>query len=465
MLVGPKSRVRSRVRGLTVQKPVSLGTLEVWSSSQNQWILRSDSSYVPEADFESAELIIDEIHPGPPYKTGGPFAKLTLKAEYPLMGNFMSGTKESWAPYIDGLSYRYRGGHRPPAKNLFGVEAGWDFSNPDLLDPTLAICQNLFPDPTDWVTKAWSRTKPQLQQATAFVALAEGKDIPRMLHETAKVFHGVWKAYSPSHSISSWDQKPKEASDAFLNHQFGWRPFLSDLSAFAKTFDNAHAIIAKLTYENGKTQRRRKTLSKIIDEPTVISWTNGFQTIGLEPQLQQNIAGWTNRSLSEYKETHVRAVGAFSYFRPEFDRGARMLSGDFDPEKDKKYHSLWNTAMRQATIYGLRVNPTNIYKAIPWTWAIDWMSNFGDYIDRMTDMWFDSIAADYCYLMMHQHTRRVLSYETQYNGVGSMYANFVRSIDTKQRISASSPYGFALTWDDLTPRQLAIAGALGISRI
>jgi len=459
MLVGTHSRVRSRVRGLTVQKPIPLGTTEVWSSSQNQWVFRSNTSYTPEQDFQLAELVIDETHPGPPYKSGGPFAKLTLRADYPLMGVFGSGECTSWAPYIDGLLYRYKGGHAPPPKNLFGVEAQWDFSNPHLLDPSLVICQNLFPDPTDWVTKAWQKTKPQLEQASGFVALAEGRDIPHMLHETAKEFHYAWKALVPQTRKAFWNQSPKEASDTFLNQQFGWRPFLSDLSAFSRTFEHAHEIIAQISRDNGKKVRRRRSLSKVIDEPVQVSWTNGFQTIGLEPRLQQNIEGWTNRSLVEYKQTKVSAVGVFSYYRPEFDRG------NFSVEADKKYRSLWNTAMRQMTIYGARVSPTNIYKAIPWSWAVDWMSNFGDYISYFTDIFQDSIAADYCYLMLHQHTRRTLSYESQYNGLGSLFANFSRSIETKQRISASSPYGFALTWDQLTPRQLTIAGALGISRV
>lgn len=120
--------------------------------------------------------------------------------------------------------------------------------------------------------------------------------------------------------------------------------------------------------------------------------------------------------------------------------------------------------MRYMTLYGLRVNPSNIYKAIPWSWALDWISNAGDYVDQLTDIWSDSIAAEYFYVMHHLRVTRTLTITLPFVSGGVTFV-FHRYYDCKQRLEASGPYGFSLSWDNLSPRQLAIAGALGISRM
>lgn len=159
-------------------------------------------------------------------------------------------------------------------------------------------------------------------------------------------------------------------------------------------------------------------------------------------------ASW---QLFDITKNFVTGVGKFRFYRPEFDRDIA------------DYTSVIKTLQRRMTIYGLRINPSNIYKATPWTWAIDWVSKVGDHVDHLNDILVDSVACEYAYVMRHQvKIRRFI--QTLPFASGTVRLQFDRIVDTKQREGALSPYGFGLTLANLTPRQIAIAGALGITR-
>jgi hypothetical protein len=245
--------------------------------------------------------------------------------------------------------------------------------------------------------------------------------------------------------------QPKKAADTFLNHQFGWSPFINDLSKFYTTFQNAAAIKSQLTHDNGRYVRRRvvlddKTESKVISSGVGMGveplgdLVGTLFTTGVQPRWQI------------IEETHdfVSAVGSFKYYRPEFDASL--------PD----YNSAWNTIQRQVDMYGLRISPSNVYRATPWTWLVDWCTDFGNVIDAFDDMVLDSVAAQYLYVM--RHTTKVQTfYQTLPFWDGAITASWPIKTDGKVRRGASTPYGFGLTWNLLTPRQLAILAALKIT--
>jgi hypothetical protein len=87
----------------------------------------------------------------------------------------------------------------------------------------------------------------------------------------------------------------------------------------------------------------------------------------------------------------------------------------------------------------------------------------GDHVDQLTDTLVDSIACKYCYVMQTQiKTRKFIATLPLISD--TLVLTFTQTLESKMRDEASSPYGFSLSWADLTPTQIAIAGALGISR-
>jgi hypothetical protein len=73
------------------------------------------------------------------------------------------------------------------------------------------------------------------------------------------------------------------------------------------------------------------------------------------------------------------------------------------------------------------------------------------------------VAAAYFYITAHKTVERTLTVKLPFAS-GLVTLNFVRRFNSKQRVSADSPYGFQLSWDSLSLERLAILSALGITR-
>jgi hypothetical protein len=390
------------------------------------------------------EYTTDEIHSGPPYIVGGPFTSLKYKIDpFHFVG-------QGYGTYMrSDFLWKYVGVLGPPAANdwaYYGTSE-FDFAAKPVATLLSETSSNI-PSMAGLGDKAWSRTKPKLEQADGFVFLREGKEIPKMLKTSAKLFHETWKESGGSQR--SWIMNPRKVSDHFLNHQFGWMPFIRDLRKFDNVIQNSGKIMKDLTSRNGQWTRQRATL-KSETTNTYLGQRAGCFTTGQSfTGSQYTYPPYSTTEWSKEVVEKTTAVGSFKYYRPEFDA------------TNEKYFSAWNTAMRYVTIGGFRVSPSNLYKSTPWTWAIDWMSNVGDHVDYLSDIWMDSLANKYLYVM--QHKTSTLRIKTKIPGIGgSQSFEWSRSIESKQRAEGNSPYGFNLS-GSLTPRQLAIATALGVTR-
>jgi hypothetical protein len=151
------------------------------------------------------------------------------------------------------------------------------------------------------------------------------------------------------------------------------------------------------------------------------------------------------------EHSYVSAVGSYKYYRPEFDSSL--------PD----YDSAWNNVCRDLTIYGARLSPSNVYRATPWTWLIDWFTDFSTNIDAFSDIAVDAVAARYLYVTRHQYTEQILTQTLPFKD-GTVSVSWAINWSEKVRNGASTPYGFGLSWNLLSPGQLAILAALKITR-
>jgi len=460
-------RVRSRTFPPKRKGVLTLGKIYPWNTNTKNWSVSSNQTHTFNFNlpFWKAETIGDETHKGPPYLEGGPMKSLSAERVFPYemqgVGTYLQRTDvnpSNWQKYV--------GGFAPPSETDFGGEI--DMSNANTL---LNLGSSLFPVLDAYGTQAWSRTKPHLEHANAFVFIAELRDLPRMaksLQKRAFEFHKIWSQFKRGSAEGALEfMSPKSRADDFLEHQFGWQPFLSDLRKFYSTYHGSAEYIKQLTAENGKAVRRKSTLIGVpiqeagpdgkprirygpSREDTLVSKTTGqILTPSLPASFFSTPPSWEVRKVVETKLT---AVGRFTFYRPEFDTGL------------SEYNSAWFEIQRQLTLYGLRISPSNIWRATPWTWLIDWFSTVSSYFDYLTDIAVDSITAKYLYLTMHRDTIWKLNVTLPFYDPGSLYLSWERKLHTLERKGASSPYGFSLSWDSLNPRQLAILGALGITR-
>lgn len=374
-----KGRTRQRVQPLASSGLLLVGTMYrknlqgLWDPDPPYW------TALPQYNWVSFERVGDENHGRPPYRLGGPFKKVRIVACEPSEGAVMN----DFVLLSKNGSRKYSGGFRAPTQH-FGTMVG--FCTP--ADPE-AVKERSFPDLSDISTRVWNKAKPKIQQANAFGALAEAGDIPRTLKKSAKRLKEIYEAMGGNKK--SPVMAPKKVADDFLNGQFGWIPFLSDLNDFYRTYRDQDDYIERLVRDNGRSRKRRVVIGPTNSKSLVNSGVGQLFTpltfAASDWFAPGEVATWT---LEEELEQKTWGVGRFRYYREEFDAGK------------PGFGSAMNRARQLQQLYGLRISPSNLYNIVPWSWAVDWFTNARQYIDRASDWMIDGIAAEYFYIMHHE---------------------------------------------------------------
>lgn len=445
---GSRRRVRKVPNPKSGSLSIKAGSFYGRGSVNQSWasaISLGDQMETPESPYIKLEITSDDIHPGPPFKSGGPFTNFDV--ELPSVEIVMSGNIDTGSSFCNGWIQQYRGGFIP----RFGVL--------DVLTNKYGNIQELLADneaapSTDpYEQDAYKKLRPQLERAGAAVMLAEMRDLPRMLKTSAKGFHDIWKSFGGKSGTPF--MSPKAASEHFLNHEFGWKPFISDLRKVHKAYTNGELYMRIISRDNNRWIKRRFVHEDTVSDVKVsdgVGWS-ATPTFGSCLNAYTTADGLGRRGHWEMRLVKRRLIvseGSFKYYRPEFDSTLAA------------YDSAYNQVMRHCTMYGLRVNPSTVWQATPWSWLIDWFSNAGDVIQRATDWGIDSMVARYIYQMSLYERRFILNGTANFkSGVRSFSSS--RVVTVKKRKEADTGYGFGLT-GDLTPRQFAILGALGLSR-
>lgn len=418
---------------------------------------------VPLSQYGLREVTFDSVNQGPPYKSGSDFANLKVDVDHNVIKGVGTYTTNPVYKNEGSPWYEYTGGFiGPDLIEMFGVQDSYLLLNvDDPLDSGL-----ITPDVAALGDEAYTKMSPKLSKADASVFLAEIRDVPHMLSGSARGFHDAWRlmggnGYRSSGKISlaaDLIMKPKKLGDHFINHQFGWVPFLNDLQKFNSTYQDAAKIMGNIRAHNGLWMKRNchlagsanETLVSHIESPQIGPWGDIYKGFCEVPEVVNGILsyGYSDRILSN--ETLNWAKGSVQYYRPEFDASL--------PD----YNSGWNDLQRNLIIYGARINPSVVWRATPWTWLVDWHTNVGNTIDRASAWANDGVVWQYLYLM--SQAKNVITHSSTVHFVGgdkTLSWRFYTS--SKFRQNAGTPFGFTLK-GPLSARQLAILAALGISR-
>jgi len=461
----------SRVRTRLTPPPGGLGAKNSWKwyiestpNSRNWKQHQAVSQDITGYPYLTAEWCQDETHPGPPFTKGGPFQKIKLSHTMPFgaqaVGKYITnGAGYVVTPFGNGRQM-YEGGFLPPGDFPFY----WEQNN---LPGVLKENSILMPDMGHLDQAAWDKTKPRIEQGGLFVALAELKDIPKMFETTAKGFIKSWEfshnlfkpnLYGKAKQVKkSLIMSPKRAADHFLNHNFGWVPFVKDLADFLSNLRDLQQKIERVSKENGQWIRRRSILENVeLDEP-VPGWSGtGIHNVWPLNTSPANDT-WVGTPTWEYRHKIQKvstSVGTFRYYIPEFDVNSPEWGG-------------LGLVRRALAIHGARINPYHIYQAVPWSWLVDWLTPVGHDLQVLQDSMSDDLVCRYLYTTTHYAESIEFKQFVPFNidSGGYRTLNWSRTLETKRRKEASSPYGFGLSWDNLSPKQMAILAALGVTRV
>lgn len=373
----------------------------------------------------SCEVTWDELHPGPPYRSGGPFDCRKITTNQFELRNV--------AEYY-GWKYRYTGGFIPgyyPTDYL-----DWDSPYSSVLDDDHWIDPNF----TERSASDWNRFRPAKPKADMGQFLGEIREIPRMLRTSAKGFHDVWRSYGGSLT----EFAPKTVANHWLNTQFGWLPFIRDLQSFYYATKDLEKQMYQLSRDNNQWIKRGGTTCTDSNTEILINGTVSTAHRPLLPSYYHNFP------LGSIKLTRVTTLRI--WFTARYKYWIRKLES-----------SPWGTE-KWARVYGLRVSPSLVWNLTPWTWLIDWCSNAGDVIDNVSAILLDELCAKYAYSMATREQRVITESTSNTKTQGVVFGSWEAKASQKIRREAS-PFGFGLTALDFTNRQWSILAALGLTRL
>lgn len=371
------------------------------------------------------------------YISGGPWFMRKVET----IRTFEYGTLQSYSH-----NTLYRGGHTVAHLSSPVLLPNWGTSSGDL-----KFQQDLGARGAE----AWNRLRPDLPDFSILSSMYELKDLPGMFKQAVRVVRDRTRAASKRSSMS-------HTGEYYLSIQFGWIPLYRDIRNFVKAHRAIQKRISQLIRDEGKSVRRSVRLK---DEPYAESVTTRRDqktpyNVDMSPlQVTQTYSGGKASTVTRHTyETRTWAVGSFRYVLPP---GPRNVD--------------WNRKMYRR-IMGGRLAPSQIYAVIPWSWLVDYFTDLGRFIDAISPGVADRLIADYAYLM------RTVSAKTETTGtlyakvgrtkVGNSYVYETRSFSAstvttrvlKARVVAS-PFGWGIKQSSLNTRQLAILGALGLSRL
>jgi hypothetical protein len=294
-------------------------------------------------------------------------------------------------------------------------------------------------------TTAIARCKPGEPVANLSIALAE------LLREGAPnlIGHTLWERRA-----KDLGPAPKKGSSEYLNWTFGWQPLIADVKSVADALVNQDRYMRQYERDDGRIVRRG------YDFPVERSETI-FDLGSIRPPYGTHAGCLTNLMFKD------GIVSQGTLYRTETSVKHRWFRGAFTYHLPAGYYSrdrMIRAATRAKVLLGIELTPEVIWNLTPWSWAADWFANTGDLLSNVSDFASDGLVMHYGYMM--ETSKLTHTYSLFNHGLRGVESPLTLDLETtqKQRVKAS-PFGFGLTWDDFSPRQLAILAALGINRV
>jgi len=241
----------------------------------------------------------------------------------------------------------------------------------------------------------------------------------------------------------------KNAGSEYLNTAFGWSPLANDVTKFVKGVTSLESVMRQYERDAGRVVRRRFNfpLKREISTQNVGPNNTSQVMLPFNSVFQQGLTG-SQATVTTEKVTSCWFSGAFTYSLPSgYD--SRTTLGKYALIADR---------------LGLELTPDTLWELAPWSWAVDWFSNTGDVISNLSDFVTGGLVMRYGYIM--EHTIITDTYSRPTTGLRPSVKDagpLTIVSETKVRRQAN-PFGFGISWDGLSPFQLSILAALGLSR-
>lgn len=267
---------------------------------------------------------------------------------------------------------------------------------------------------TTWKAKALANINPFRPTVDVPLFAFELREFPGMLRDIGRVLQGRVKA--------------SDVPGGHLAYEFGWKPLINDLRSllnFQKAVSDTRNRL--LDASQGRKLRRKLGTVTAVSSPFTVSFPHGTG------------ATWYLDGLESFEETGWCT--------------ARVKLIEPLPEDD---NSLQSEAFRIA--FGFNLSAATIWNAIPWTWLVDWFTNFGDILEARRGMnrWqFE----DMCLMVKRTKRKEIIRAR---NKIGTLdFSGGILTTTEKRRSVVGSDPTLPIAFSPIiSGRQLGILAAL-----
>jgi len=275
-------------------------------------------------------------------------------------------------------------------------------------------------------------TNPATSVGTGMGELRETNGVPgipgaALLKERARIFKGLGSEY--------------------LNVQFGWNPFVSDVRAAASTAKKAIHLLRQYERNRGRAVRRRFSFPTVTESAEF-----AMGSVTPSPPISSAFYDTYKGALSRREVTNLDVwfSGSFTYYVTPSMSNGRLAA--YEAAADR--------------LLGSRLTPELVWNLAPWSWLTDWFFDIGAFIGNLDAMILDGSVMWYGYVMAHRevsHLYQLSGYGLTNHASPVLWQEFIS--ESKQRIRAT-PFGFGLSPNaDFSMKQWSILAALGITRV
>ena len=255
----------------------------------------------------------------------------------------------------------------------------------------------------------------------------------------------------PIAGIPTWQNRTRLAQAAgseYLNAVFGWMPLMRDMK------DVAHSVLDSRTIlENYRANQGNEVHREFEFDP--IETSNEYI---VSPGTRCYYSASSN--VTKFNSTPV------PLFCSEVSKTRRWFSGTFLLATDQSsvVSKVTSAGSEAEKLLGIAPTPEVIWNLAPWTWALDWVSNTGMVISNLSAFNLAGLVMKYGYIM--EETSVTKTYFMPDSGLINHFEPPRSQViyNHKMRYEAN-PFGFGVKWEGLSPTQLAISAALGITRL
>lgn len=252
----------------------------------------------------------------------------------------------------------------------------------------------------------------------------------------------------PGESMRKEVDLARGSASEYLNYQFAISPTMNDLKSFVTAVRTRDKVLKQYIRDSGKGIRRRYSFP--VERSIVTTSETGVYPAGLDTQFVAS-PGTKTKIVETTRRTWFS--GQFCYY---LDKGNTAFS------KSAYYAQLANR------LFGTTLTPEVVWNLAPWSWAADWFFNMGDVLHNVSQFQSDGLVLQYGYVMEHltiTTTYRLEGYVLKGAAGNSVGPPLTQTYTQQRKVRLkATPFGFGLNFSGLSPRQLAIMTALGISR-